>query len=37
MEATAAGKLASWRQGYDALAAIILEDQFTRLPLVCQS
>ena len=37
VEAAAAGKLASWRQGYDALAAAILEDQFTRLPSVCQS
>ena len=30
VEAAAAGKLASWRQGYDALAAVILQDQFTR-------
>ena len=37
VEAAAAGKLASWRQGYDALAAVIVEDQFTRLPFVCQS
>ena len=37
VEAAAAGKLAAWRQGYDALAAVILEDQFTRSPFVCQS
>ncbi|CAL5224518.1 g7215 [Coccomyxa viridis] len=30
VEAAAAGKLGSWQEGYDALAFIILGDQFTR-------
>lgn len=30
VEAAAAGKLSSWQQGYDALALIILGDQFSR-------
>ena len=42
MEAAAAGKLASWQHGYDALALIILGDQFTRyicsgLPIACSN
>ena len=30
VEAAAGGKLSSWREGYEALAFVILGDQFTR-------